>query len=206
MNAANCIGIYLSAKARNCRELALSATIINLKNLCYSNISIILGAKLFAFEHFRNVVHESEEYLQLPYIELKNILESQLLNTAGEGEILETITKWVDYKPNECVRDRHLAGTTVPIYTRIGVFIIFLLSQVPAEKLLAFVNSDILSKRLRDSGFSPESSVLSEPIFGGDFKLAVERILSQRCHSPCSKTQPHYTTSTLVRNFFLLVT
>ena len=101
MNAANCIGIYLSAKARNCRELALSATIINLKNLSYSNISIILGAKRYAFEHFRNVVHESEEYLQLPYIELKNILESQLLNTAGEGEILETITKWVDYKPNE---------------------------------------------------------------------------------------------------------
>ena len=70
MNAANCIGIYLSAKSRNCRELTLSA-------------------KRYAFEHFRNVVHESEEYLQLPFSELKSILESQLLNTAGEGELLE---------------------------------------------------------------------------------------------------------------------
>ena len=69
MNAANCIGIYLSAKARNCRELSLTA-------------------KRYAFEHFRHVVQE-EEYLQLPFNELKGILESHLLNTTGEGELLE---------------------------------------------------------------------------------------------------------------------
>lgn len=78
MNAANCIGIYLSAKARNCRELAFSA-------------------KRYAFEHFRNVVDESEEYLQLPFSELKSILESQLLNTTGEGELLEVYKKLLKY-------------------------------------------------------------------------------------------------------------
>ena len=30
-----------------------------------------------------------EEFLQLPFGELKAILESQLLNTTGEGELLE---------------------------------------------------------------------------------------------------------------------
>ena len=69
MDQANCIGIYLSAKARNCKELAQNA-------------------RRFALEHFRHVVRE-EEFLQLPFGELKAILESQLLNTTGEGELLE---------------------------------------------------------------------------------------------------------------------
>lgn len=69
MNASNCIGIYLSAKSRNCRELAVTA-------------------KRYALEHFRHVVQE-EEFLQLPFNELKGILESHLLNTTGEGELLE---------------------------------------------------------------------------------------------------------------------
>ena len=70
--------------------------------------------------------------------------------------------------------------------------------KVPAGKLLAFVNSEILSKRLKESGlFLSEGPVASistagaEPIFGGDFKLAVEKILTQRCDSPCSKSQPY---------------
>lgn len=69
MNASNCIGIYLSAKSRNCRELAVTA-------------------KRYALEHFRHVVQE-EEFLQLPFGELKGVLESHLLNTTGEGELLE---------------------------------------------------------------------------------------------------------------------
>ncbi len=72
MDQANCIGIYLSAKARNCKELAQNA-------------------RRFALEHFRHVVRE-EEFLQLPFSELKAILESQLLNTTGEGELLEVST------------------------------------------------------------------------------------------------------------------
>lgn len=73
MNASNCIGIYLSAKSRNCRELAVTA-------------------RRYALEHFRHVVQE-EEFLQLPYSELKGILESHLLNTTGEGELLEVKQK-----------------------------------------------------------------------------------------------------------------
>jgi len=69
MNTSNCIGIYLSAKARNCKGLAHTA-------------------KHYALEHFHNVIQE-EEYLQLPYNELKSFLESNLLNTSGEGELLE---------------------------------------------------------------------------------------------------------------------
>lgn len=69
MSAANCIGIYLSAKAHNCQELAAAA-------------------RRYVLEHFRHIVQE-EEFLQLPYTELKGFLESHLLNTAGEGELLE---------------------------------------------------------------------------------------------------------------------
>lgn len=69
MSTSNCVGIYLSAKSRNCRELADSA-------------------KRYALEHFRHVVQE-EEFLHLPFNELKGLLESHLLNTTGEGELLE---------------------------------------------------------------------------------------------------------------------
>lgn len=69
MNAANCVGIFLSAKARNCGELAAVA-------------------KRYTLEHFRHVVKE-EEFLQLPFMELRALLESRLLNTAGEGQLLE---------------------------------------------------------------------------------------------------------------------
>ena len=91
------------------------------------------------------------------------------------------MTKWVEYKPTE--RLQYLST----LVSEIDVW------QVPAEKLLAFVNSDILSRRLRDSGLFSDGLV-SEPILGGDFKMAVEKIVAQRCDSPCSKSQPyHYT-------------
>ena len=158
MNATNCIGIYLSAKARNYTDLAQSA-------------------RRFALEHFRHIVRE-EEFLQLPYNELKLILESPLLNTTGDGELLETITKWLEYRPSE--RLQYLSA----LVAEIDVW------QVPAEKLLAFVNSEILIRRLRDSGLFSEGLV-GEPILGGDFKLAVEKIVTQRCDSPCTKSQPY---------------
>ncbi len=77
MNASNCVGIYLSAKSRNCRELAVNA-------------------KRYALEHFRHVVQE-EEFLQLPFSELKGILESHLLNSTGEGELLEVCLNIMSY-------------------------------------------------------------------------------------------------------------
>ncbi|XP_046455212.1 kelch-like protein 3 [Daphnia pulex] len=160
MNASNCVGIYLSAKSRNCRELAVNA-------------------KRYALEHFRHVVQE-EEFLQLPFSELKGILESHLLNTTGEGELLETITKWVEHKPSERLQFLQSLVSEIDVW------------QVPAEKLLSFVNSEILLRRLRDSGFTSEQLQLNDAVvLGGDFKMAVDKILSQRCDSPCSKAQSH---------------
>ncbi|XP_057378242.1 kelch-like protein diablo [Daphnia carinata] len=162
MNASNCIGIYLSAKSRNCKELAANA-------------------KRYTLEHFRHVVKE-EELLQLPFNELKGILQSPLLNTAGEGELLETVMKWVEHQPGD--RLQFLSS----LVSEIDVW------QVPAEKLLVVVNSDLLLRRLRDSGFTSEAQFSETAILGGDFKMAVDKILSQRCDSPCSKTQPHHIT------------
>ncbi|KAI9553491.1 hypothetical protein GHT06_021403 [Daphnia sinensis] len=159
MNASNCVGIYLSAKSRNCHELAANA-------------------KRYTLEHFRHVVKE-EELLQLPFSELKGILQSPLLNTTGEGELLETVMKWVEHQPGE--RLQFLSS----LVSEIDVW------QVPAEKLLVVVNSELLQRRLRDSGFTSEAQFNETATLGGDFKMAVDKILSQRCDSPCSKT-PQY--------------
>lgn len=90
------------------------------------------------------------------------------------------MTKWVEHQPGE--RLQHLSS----LVSEIDVW------QVPAEKLLTFVNSDIFSKRLRDSGLLCDGQLNESTFLGGDFKVAVDKILSQRCDSPCSKTQPYY--------------
>ena len=89
------------------------------------------------------------------------------------------MTKWVEHDPGD--RLQYLSA----LVSEIDVW------QVPAEKLLSFVNSEILSRRVRENG--PTSDIPSgEPILGGDFKMAVDKILSQRCDSPCSKTPLHH--------------
>jgi hypothetical protein len=41
-------------------------------------------------------------------------------------------------------------------------------------------------------GFTSEQLQLNDTVvLGGDFKMAVDKILSQRCDSPCSKAQSH---------------
>lgn len=85
------------------------------------------------------------------------------------------MTKWVEHEPGG--RFQHLSA----LVSEIDVW------QVPAEKLLSFVNSEILSRRIRETG-STSDIPSSEPILGGDFKMAVDKILSQRSDSPCSKT------------------
>jgi len=153
MNASNCIGIYLSAKTRNCKGLAHTA-------------------KRYVLEHFRNVIQE-EEYLQLPYNELKNFLESSLLNTSGEGELLETITKWIEYSPEK--RCQHLSS----LLSEIDIW------QVPAEKLLNFLNSETIFNKfnkLQDTSHSSEMGS-SDQMLGSDLKMVVERVLSQRFDS-----------------------
>lgn len=69
LEPSSCVGIYLSAAARNCPELAQTA-------------------RRFALEHFRHVARE-DEFQQLPFAELRALLQSPLLNTSGEGELLE---------------------------------------------------------------------------------------------------------------------
>lgn len=153
MNTSNCIGIYLIAKARNCNGLAYTA-------------------KRFTLEHFRNVIQE-EEYLQLPYNELKDFLESSLLNISGEGEILETIIRWIEYSPGK--RCQHLSS----LLSEIDIW------QVPAEKLLKFLNSEIIFSKfnkLQDTSHSSEM-VTSDQMLGGDLRMAVEKVLFQRFDS-----------------------
>ena len=51
----------------------------------------------------------------------------------------QTITKWVEHKPSERLQFLQSLVSEIDVW------------QVPAEKLLSFVNSEILLRRLRDS-------------------------------------------------------
>ena len=70
--------------------------------------------------------------------------------------------------------------------------------QVPAEKLLKFLNSEIIFNKfnkLRDTSHTSEA-IASDQMFGGDLKMAVERVLSPRFDSSLVPSN-HLVNSTL---------
>ena len=100
--------------------------------------------------------------------------------------------RWIEHDPADRVQYLSLLVAEVDVW------------QVPAEKLLGFVNSEILFRKLGgdvllaqgggEFGGQVNSAAAQQQQqqheFGGDLKLAVERIVTQRCDSP-SASKPH---------------
>jgi hypothetical protein len=111
-----------------------------------------------------------------------------------------TQTKWENAIPSvTCLRNWRLAssrreapfickfGNSVETSSRFGRNVIFYLNFSFFLRII-YIWTDW-------KGFTSEQLQLNDTVvLGGDFKMAVDKILSQRCDSPCSKSQSHQLT------------
>ncbi|MBN3289269.1 KLH10 protein, partial [Polypterus senegalus] len=55
----------------------------------------------FTMNEFKNLVTVSEEFLQLSFFELYDIIEQDELNVQNESQVFNAIMKWIFHQPNE---------------------------------------------------------------------------------------------------------
>lgn len=80
LNAENVIGIMLFAKNHYCVEL---------KESCWR----------FILKNFPEIAEFSEELMQLPVEDLKEIIDGDSLNAKSEETVWDVVIKWIDYDP-----------------------------------------------------------------------------------------------------------
>uniref|UniRef100_A0A8C9SFS0 Kelch like family member 10 n=1 Tax=Scleropages formosus TaxID=113540 RepID=A0A8C9SFS0_SCLFO len=84
----NCIGIYRFADFYCCSELRQHA-------------------RLFILQHFEEVVHTSEEFLDLDVLQFCDIIEKDNLNIKQENVVFEAILQWIAHAPT--TRKHHIS-------------------------------------------------------------------------------------------------
>ncbi|KDR12412.1 kelch-like protein 10 [Zootermopsis nevadensis] len=85
----NCIGIMQLARLHFCANLDTRA-------------------RRFVLRYFVQVSQQSEEFLELPVEDLKEIIESEELNVKDEKVVWDCILRWINHDPDN--RKGHIAG------------------------------------------------------------------------------------------------